>query len=227
MKVDLTAAVYFDAGHTLLHPRQSVGLVYSEVAERFGVKEEAELLDAGFRVAWKKLKVPSGENVRRDEKEWWKRIVRETWRDSELMEQLPFNDYFETVYQEFARPELWSVYPDVWELLEWINKHGITCGILSNWDDRLHPLLSGHGLARYFDPVIISAEHGVSKPSPDIFKIAEALTSDKCNKYLLVGDDAECDQEGAKNAGWEFYHVQRPHQNLTNLLNLFAKSYLE
>jgi len=223
MKIDRDWVVFFDAGHTLLHPKRSVGSVYAEVAEHYGVKADAGQLGAGFRAAWKRMKVPAAHDARRNEKLWWKQVVEQTWHEIASFENLPFDDYFETVYDAFARPGLWSVYPDVWELLDWLKQQEIPCGILSNWDERLWPLLTGHGLTDYFDPVIISAEHGVSKPDTEIFRIAEQSTPVECFKYLLVGDDNECDCGGAKSAGWEFYHVQRPDQDLDALRAKFSE----
>lgn len=121
MKLDKTCAIFFDAGHTLLYPTQSIGSVYAQVADEFGVEADAELLDRGFKAAWEKLKVPAEElQVPRDEKLWWKQVVHETWRDIESVSQLPFDDYFENVYAAFARPELWATYPDIWPVLDWI-----------------------------------------------------------------------------------------------------------
>lgn len=227
MKIGQSWAVFFDAGHTLLHPKRSVGSVYAEVAEHYGVQADAALLDAGFRSAWKELKVPASQDVGRDEKRWWKDVVREAWKGANGFEYLPFDDYFETVYNEFARPELWSVYPDVWDLLNWLREREIVCGILSNWDERLRPLLAGHQLEVYFDPLIISAEVGVSKPAPEIFKIAEKVVNAKCDKYLLVGDDEACDEAGAHGAGWSYFKVDRPGQNLDTLLADVQLNYKE
>lgn len=227
MKIDRTWAVFFDAGHTLLHPRRSVGSVYAEVAEHYGVKANEDRLDAGFRSAWKKLKVPGSQDVGRDEKEWWKAVVTEAWIEIDDFERLPFDDYFEVVYAAFARPELWSLYSDCRDLLEWLQQQGIVCGILSNWDERLRPLLKGHEVGHYFDPVIISSEQGVSKPNVDIFRIAENATPEHCVKYLLVGDDLECDQHGAARAGWNYFEVNRPQQTLDHFLADLIANYEE
>ena len=38
-------------------------------------------------------------------------------------------------------------------------------GVISNWDDRLRPLLQVLGLEERFDSIVISCEVGDSKPS--------------------------------------------------------------
>lgn len=226
MKLDSSWTVFFDAGHTLLYPCQSIGSVYADVALRFGVESDPELLDERFRDAWQQLKVPRDSRLKRNEKDWWKSIVKLTWKDTEQWSHLPFDEYFEAVFDEFAKPELWAVYPDVRELLDWLQQHHIPCGILSNWDERLRPLLTGHELNHYFDPIIISSEHGYSKPSVELFRIAENEAT-KSSKYLLVGDDTDCDRAGANAAGWEFFHIVRPKQDGRYLLKVLDEHYIE
>jgi len=225
VKLDQNTAIFFDAGHTLLYPKVSVGAVYADIARQFGVISSADQLDDGFRSAWKQMKIAAADEPQRDDKQWWKKVVHCSWSGFGPLEQLPFDDYFEIVYSEFARPERWSVYPDVRKILAWICDRNIRCGIISNWDERLRPVLVGHSLLEYFDPIIISAEQGESKPSPKIFRIAESQTGAGVDSYWLVGDDIECDQCGAESVGWNFFHVNRPHQNLEDLLKLLKHAY--
>ncbi|MEM1156665.1 MAG: HAD-IA family hydrolase [Verrucomicrobiota bacterium] len=225
MKLDTSWAIFFDAGHTLLHPNVSIGAVYAEIACRYGVAADAEQLDTGFRVAWSQMKIRSGKEKIPNEKEWWKVVVQRSWIDLECFQDLPFDDYFEAVYSEFARPELWSLYPDVRNLLDWLCHRNICCGILSNWDERLRHILAGHAIDDCFDPIIISGEQQVHKPDLEIFAIAEQQTSANIYNYVLVGDDPDCDRLGAENAGWSFYHVNRPQQDLTDFLMLLKAAY--
>ncbi len=224
MKLDQTWAVFFDAGHTLLAPRMPVGQVYADIARHYGVQADLVALDAGFRAAWKQLKIPANAaGPTRDEKSWWKRVVQKSWDHAGGGERLPFDDYFESVYRAFELPGMWRVYPDAWELLNWLRDHQITCGILSNWDERLRPVLKGHQLAEYFDSIIISGEVGVAKPAQEVFHIAEKSVSHDVKHFLLIGDDVDCDQVGAEQAGWHFYRVIRPNHGLDTIaLNLEA-----
>ena len=41
-------AVFFDAANTLLYPYPSVGAVYAQVAERYGVSTSAEAVQRAF-----------------------------------------------------------------------------------------------------------------------------------------------------------------------------------
>ena len=51
----------------------------------------------------------------------------------------------------------------------------INLGIVSNWDERLRPLLEKLGLSKYFQAVIVSCEVAFTKPSPVIFEQAARM----------------------------------------------------
>ena len=49
---------------------------------------------------------------------------------------------------------------------------GVKTCVISNFDDRLRPLLARLELDSLFDAVVVSAEVGAEKPSPRIFEAA-------------------------------------------------------
>lgn len=74
--------------------------------------------------------------------------------------------------------------------------------VVSNWDVSLHGVLERTGLARLVDAVLTSAEQGVSKPDPELFRRALALAGGvEPSCALHVGDDLEADVGGARAAG--------------------------
>src|SRR5690606_35985831 len=97
---------------------------------------------------------------------------------------------------------------------------GVRIGILSNFDPRLRPLLDDLGIARHFDPIIISCEVGSEKPHAAIFEAARTacgqLTPDQ---FALIGDTPSEDIAGALNAGWRACLIDRDdqHPNVTGL----------
>ena len=56
----------------------------------------------------------------------------------------PF-DVFDELYRLFADPDVWRVYPEVFEVLQALKARGLIMGVLSNWDIRLGPLLEDSG----------------------------------------------------------------------------------
>ncbi len=79
---------------------------------------------------------------------------------------------------------------------------GHALAIVSNWDVSLHGVLEATGLAGLVDVVVTSAQEGVGKPDPAIFRIAlERLGGLAAVEAAHVGDDLESDVRGARAAG--------------------------
>jgi len=108
---------------------------------------------------------------------------------------------FETLYHRFESPEAWRIYDDVLAALESLTHRGIKLAVVSNWDERLRPLLKRLQLERYFEAVVVSCEVGCAKPLSGIFERAAQLLAVTPGDMLHVGDSAEEDLAGAKAAG--------------------------
>ena len=103
--------------------------------------------------------------------------------------------------EHFARPESWSLYPEVLEVLTALRERGLKLFVVSNWDSKLPALLDRLDLTRHFDGVVVSALVGASKPAREIFDTALSLAGVAAHEALHVGDSPSEDYEGARNAG--------------------------
>ena len=81
--------------------------------------------------------------------------------------------------------------------------------MISNWDERLRPLLQQFQLDRYFETIVVSCEVGFAKPSPVIFEHAAKKLGIVPEQILHVGDSAEEDVAGANAAGVRALLVDR------------------
>lgn len=63
--------------------------------------------------------------------------------------------------------------------------------------------LNNCGLNPYFDKIIVSDEHNLTKPDEKIFRLAESLAGCVPQQCVMIGDNYESDVEGALNAGWK------------------------
>lgn len=193
-------AVTFDVGGTLINPWPSVGDVYVEVASEFGVEARADLINWNFKDTWK-----SAHNFDYTQSAWFD-IVRESFGPQGA--ELP-DEFFPAVYERFAQPDVWIVYGDVVRTLEDLAARELKLGIISNWDDRLIPLLERLGLKKYFETIIVSCNVGFTKPSPVIFEQAIRWLKVRPENTLHVGDSPKEDIEGAKAAGFQTRHIAR------------------
>ena len=195
-------SVTFDVGGTLIIPWPSVGHVYAEVAARWGIAgAEPEALDRAFATVWKQRGHYDHSRVS------WKRLVEQTFTAAGA--GVPTDDCFDAIYKRFAEASAWRVFEDARPALDDLVARGVRIGIVSNWDERLRPLLAELRLAKYFHASIISCEVGRPKPDPHLFHRASVELGCEPAAMLHVGDSIHEDFEGARAAGLEAVLIDR------------------
>ena len=100
-------------------------------------------------------------------------------------------------------------YPEVPAVLARLRAGGARLAVVSNWDISLHDVLERTGLRPLVDAVVISAELGVAKPDPAIFRAALDRLGAGPDGALHVGDSLENDVAGSRAAGLEAVLVAR------------------
>jgi putative hydrolase of the HAD superfamily len=100
-------------------------------------------------------------------------------------------------------------YPEVPGVLARLRVRGARLAVVSNWDVSLHDVLERTELRTLVDAVVISAELGVAKPDPAIFRAALERLGAAAGDALHVGDSVEHDVAGARAAGIEAVLVAR------------------
>ena len=200
--------VTFDVGGTLMDPWPSVGHVYADVAARHGFTGlDPGKLTRQFNRAW-------GSKTSFDyTRSAWAEVVSKTFdQQSEPGKQMPF---FDDLYEQFAEPNVWRIYDDVLPAIEMLIERGVELGIVSNWDERLRPLLRKLKLDRYFRVISISQEIGFYKPSPVIFQEAARKFTCPASSVLHIGDSEMEDVHGARAAGLQPLLLDRRKSNVT------------
>jgi putative hydrolase of the HAD superfamily len=186
--------VTFDVGGTLITPWPSVGHIYSDIARRYGYGEISPVaLNRQFVAAWNKKQ---GFSHARHQ---WRALVNETF--SGLVAAEPSEPFFSDLYHYFATAGAWRVFADVHPVLNELRAGGFKLAVVSNWDERLRPLLSELGLGGYFDAFAISMEVGATKPAKEIFDRAATDLCLPANALLHVGDAMTEDYQGATAVG--------------------------
>jgi putative hydrolase of the HAD superfamily len=137
--------------------------------------------------------------IKQSERLWWFDVVHNVFYRVGMFER--FDQFFEHVYQVFADPASWKLYPEVVPTLKELRSRGLELGIVSNFDSRLFEVLRGLGIAEFFDTVTISSLAHAAKPSPRIFELALEQHAVEPAEAVHVGDSMRDDVEGATKAG--------------------------
>jgi putative hydrolase of the HAD superfamily len=199
---DSVRAVTFDVGGTLIEPWPSVGHIYANVAACHGHEGlSAEMLNRRFAAEWRAL-----EDFQHTRSQW-AALVDAVFRD--LVQPPPSASFFNEVYDRFGAREAWRIYPDVLPTLQALAARGLKLGAVSNWDERLEPLLAGLGLRDFFEVVVVSCELGAPKPSPAIFEAVSSRLALPPEAILHVGDSPKMDFQGARAAGFQAVLLRR------------------
>jgi putative hydrolase of the HAD superfamily len=209
-------AIVFDVGGTLICPARPVGETYAKFAHTHGVKLPAEPTTVAFAAAFKGCS-PRGRDAvpaNGNDRAWWKLVVRRSLPEGVFADAKVFDEFFEAVYLYYAQPEAWEVYPEVAEVLEALRDYPVDLVVLSNWDNRVHPVLDGHGLGEYLPRRFISSELGWEKPDPAIYRHVSDVLKFPPQSLLSVGDHARNDVEAPRKAGWQAIQVERPKRDL-------------
>lgn len=194
--------VTFDAGGTLISPWPSVGHIYGEVAHHHGyVKIPPDVLNERFAAAWKNKQGFS------HTRQHWQRLVNETFAG--LFPAPPSDEFFADLYARFGKATAWRVFDDVHPTLKNLRERGIRLAVVSNWDERLRPLMSELELSSYFAACAISIEVGAAKPSGAIFQAAASGLDLPPAALLHVGDTMNEDIAGANAAGFSALLLDR------------------
>jgi FMN phosphatase YigB (HAD superfamily) len=98
-------------------------------------------------------------------------------------------------------------------------------GILTDCYTDMFELIQNRGIlpVTTFDIVVDSSKVGVSKPSKEIYKIAEEKTGFASNQILFIDNKIE-NIESAKEFGWNvyYYNSNNIEQSNQNLIKLFV-----
>jgi putative hydrolase of the HAD superfamily len=200
-------AVLFDATGTLIELRESVGERYARIAARHGVELPAWRLDDAFRrvVARAGPRVfpeASGAALEQHERDWWRRVVRDTFRATDQTVRFAdFEAFFRELFEGYAGADAWRAREGVRETLQALRADGLALGVVSDFDYRLPAILESLDLADSFETVILAGPHGVTKPDRRLFEAALAELGVPARAAAYVGDDPKRDLAGAAAAG--------------------------
>ena len=221
-KGDSPRAVLFDVGGTLIESRPTAPEVYARVLSRWGAPARAEDVAPVFAAVWSELTQlhPRGldrySHLKGGEREWWGEFLRRVL--GRLGHPAPWEPVLDELFEAFADPALWHVFPEVGEVLPALAARGLALAVVSNWDARLPDLLERLDLRRHFAALLVSGIERVEKPGPAIFARAASRLGVAPAQCVHVGDSPLDDYRGAESAGMRAVLLDRA--------GVFANGYL-
>jgi putative hydrolase of the HAD superfamily len=202
-----------DAMGTLIGLRRSVGSTYAAFAAEYGLSVGAEAINAVFPQLFRAappLAFPGleGEALLAAEQNWWLELIGACLKACGEDGPLPAG-LGPALFAHYATAEPWQVYDDVLDHLERWRSAGLRLAVVSNFDQRLAPLLEQLGLAPLLDAVVVSSEVGAAKPDPRPFQRALEQLELPAEAVWHIGDSPE-DEAGARAAGLRCVLIARP-----------------
>ncbi|CAN5586686.1 hypothetical protein BH18VER1_BH18VER1_03570 [soil metagenome] len=213
-------AIFFDGAGTLFHLPKGVGYHYALVGSRMGLQFDAAAVDSAFARAWSQMppRPTTREPREDDDKGWWAELVDEVIGVvAPQTKDLDRDAFFEAAYSHFAEAGVWELFPEVIDVLESLHPR-FQLGVISNFDGRLRMVLEQLGLSKYFREVVISSQVGADKPDPFIFERAAQLAGVSPDEALHAGDDPLLDWQGAADADFRIFRLERPVNTLRDVL---------
>ncbi|WP_299413005.1 HAD-IA family hydrolase [Acaryochloris sp. IP29b_bin.148] len=201
------SVIFLDAVGTLFGVRGTVGEIYGHFAAQEGVTVDTQHLNQAFIESF--LSAPKAAfpgvvppDLYKQELLWWKAVAARAFQDVGAFSAFTdFDAFFQILFDHFATPEPWFVYPEVPQVLQQWQQQGIRLGVVSNFDSRLHPVLAALELRDYFETVTSSTEVGTAKPESQVFLAALAKHQIAADRAWHIGDSWEDDYQGAEQSG--------------------------
>lgn len=127
----------------------------------------------------------------------------------------------QAIYEEWALCHHFQLYDDVPDVLQALAGAGVRIGLVSNSHRCLASFASHFGLDTLIAAGVSSADHGLMKPHPSIFRAALDRMGVRPGEALMVGDSVRHDIDGARRAGMRAALIHRgeaPHPDADALV---------
>ncbi len=115
-------------------------------------------------------------------------------------------------FDEIREAEL-ALFPETVDVLGELRGH-VKLGLLTNGPSSLQWAKIRHlGIEDLFDEVVVSGDHGLVKPDPEIFYLTLEKLGSTPEESIYVGNSHKYDVQGAKNAGLPVVWRRNPDED--------------
>jgi putative hydrolase of the HAD superfamily len=163
-----------------------------------------ELRELYFQLMKEQLRISPEQYPEFDAVGIWRSIIEDHQTDftrdlsTDKLEQMPL--FLAEMARGVSRRRL-GLYPNVREVLDVLRDRYPLAVITDAQGASARGELHKVGLLGYFDPIIVSGDHGYRKPDPRLFQLALDGMGVAAENALYVGNDMYRDIYGAREAG--------------------------
>ena len=206
-------AVFFDLGGTLQVMRRD--RVISKILSAAGYSAEPDRVREAYlsvEPVWLSIygeKKMSGDETEEAYRQLDAMIFRLLFPDQTPGEADRVSALTRSRWPTVAKTVPLELYPDAIPTLERLKGDGYLLGLISNAPPDTVKAIESLGLPRYLSTIVVSGVVGVSKPNPEIFRIALREAGVNASEAAHVGDIYEADVLGAQNAGMKGLLIDR------------------
>ncbi|KAF7315579.1 Haloacid dehalogenase-like hydrolase domain-containing 3 [Mycena indigotica] len=209
--------VSWDLLHTLVLPRYPIAVAYQRSFEPFLGRLDLAALERSFPIALRRLQKDKP-LYGGDSRDWWSQVICQTGLGAgadphTLDASLP--SIVDNLMTVFSSKEGYKAREHSIQVLNELNQLGVHTAVVSNADSRMLSVIQDLGFPRTLFPVILSEAVGFEKPSIEIFHhTLERVNAGRDVKIALsecvhIGDEIECDYNGAREAGMNALLLKR------------------
>lgn len=203
--------IAFDAVGTLIYPEPDVATAYAIIGQKYGSRLTAADLRSRFSGVFAEsmsacLPTESGDVVTNEELELqrWQWIV-----DQMLPDVTDKESCFQELYDHFARPESWRLFPDAAEAINTLSRQALRLAIASNFDQRLRQVCRGFPEFQAVERIVVSTEVHACKPSSRFYQGLLQACGCGPDELWMVGDEFDADVAGPEALGIRATWVDR------------------
>ncbi len=225
-------AVFFDFYNTLVRFWPPLDQIQHAACREFGFNISPEAISYGYSVADLYF------NRQNEFKTLSERTEEERLDFFAHYEQILLDNAGLSVSLDLAR-QIWEIaisvpkefipFDDATRSLQMLKERGYCVGVISNLRRNMDQLCDNLGIAPYLDFCVTSAEVGVEKPDPAIFREALERAGVGAGEAVHVGDQPRSDLVGAREAGLYAVLLDRGnwHGDVRDCVRINALSELE
>ena len=212
--------ITMDLFETCICIKPSLPYHYLRISKKYGLDLQEERVAENFRSVYSKFKrdySPLYYNPRTT-KDWWYGVAYQTIflsiagdTDTTVIDRISIE-----LFEEFKTTRCWCVYPDAIQFLDYCMNRGIPVAGLSNFDNRLSPLLFDIQLSKYFLFVLSLA----NKPDTKCFKLALDRAGCEPADSCHVGDSIRQDCVPALSLGIKPVFINRRESTMDIVTHL-------